>query len=101
MAYEIIIQPIALDQLARLRVHDERRIIEEIEKQLTHQPTTPTRQKKTLDALSPAWWDVDLPVWQLRVGDYRVLYGVSDVEKVVYVAAVLNKGRKTTREIIK
>ncbi|MCI0572751.1 MAG: type II toxin-antitoxin system RelE/ParE family toxin [Myxococcaceae bacterium] len=40
------------------------------------------------------------PIWQLRVGDWRVLYDVDKAGRVVVVAAVRQKGRKRTEEIL-
>jgi mRNA-degrading endonuclease RelE of RelBE toxin-antitoxin system len=46
-------------------------------------------------------WDVAPPVWELRVGQYRVFYDVDEGKKVVYVRAVREKPRgKTTEEIL-
>lgn len=67
-----------------------------MEKQLVHTPDTPTRNRKLLSKLVPPWVAVQ-PVWELRVGDYRVFYDVSVEEAVVYVRAVRKKpaGKKT------
>lgn len=40
------------------------------------------------------------PLWQLRVGEFRVFYDVDEVEHVVYVRRVIRKGTKTTGEIV-
>jgi mRNA-degrading endonuclease RelE of RelBE toxin-antitoxin system len=40
------------------------------------------------------------PIWELRVGDYRVFYDVSAAESVVYVRAVRRKRRGTKTEDI-
>lgn len=45
-------------------------------------------------------WDQVGPVWQLRVGEYRVLYDVLDDEDLVVVRAVRRKGKKTKEEIL-
>ncbi|HSF17656.1 MAG TPA: type II toxin-antitoxin system RelE/ParE family toxin [Vicinamibacteria bacterium] len=50
--------------------------------------------------LIPPWGD-ELPVWELRVGDYCVFYDVSEEEKVVYVRAVRRKpGGRRTKDIL-
>jgi mRNA-degrading endonuclease RelE of RelBE toxin-antitoxin system len=47
----------------------------------------------------PPWEHVP-PVWQLRVGDHRVLYDVAAEARLVVVRAVRRKGRSTTEEIV-
>jgi mRNA-degrading endonuclease RelE of RelBE toxin-antitoxin system len=66
---------------------------------LTKKPTTPTRRKKLLEGLvSP--WDALRPVWQLRVGDFRVFYDVDEERQEVIVRAIRRKGSKTTKEAL-
>ena len=46
-------------------------------------------------------WDAEPPIWELRVGDYRVFYDVSEREAVVYVRAIRKKPpERTTEEIL-
>ncbi len=73
-------------------------ILDDIEKQLNDEPLLETRRKKPLDTMQPEWWDLPLPVWQLRVGEHRVWYAV-DGETVI-VARAFFKGRLTTGEAI-
>jgi len=40
------------------------------------------------------------PVWQLRVGEFRVFYDVDEEQEAVIVRAVRWKGRKITEEIL-
>jgi len=40
------------------------------------------------------------PVWQLRVGDFRVFYDVDEQQQEVIVRAIRRKGSKTTKEIL-
>ena len=65
--YQIEISDGALDELAALRALDENRILEAIEKQLSHQPTGETRNRKKLVGVTPPFEAV-LPVWELCVG---------------------------------
>ena len=88
------------EDLAQLRAHQRTRILDRIEQQLTHEPTRPTRNKKLLVGLAPTWEHVE-PVWELRVGDYRVFYDVDDSARVVSVRAIRRKPpHQTTAEIV-
>ncbi len=86
--------------LRTLKVYHRRRVLDAIESQLRREPRAPTRNRKILVNLIPPW-NAEPPIWELRVGDYRVFYDVSDKETVVYVRAVRKKppGR-TTGEIV-
>jgi len=88
------------EDLAGLRAFDLARILDEIEQQLTEQPTQETRNKKLLPGLKPPW-DQELPVWELRAGEYRVFYDVDDAERLVTVRAIRRKPpHATTEEIL-
>lgn len=84
------------DDLRKIQVYYRDRILDSIEEQLTYEPETPTRNRKLLENLTPPWQTV-APIWELRVGEYRVFYDVSAAEPVVYVRAVRKKppGTKT------
>jgi mRNA-degrading endonuclease RelE of RelBE toxin-antitoxin system len=45
-------------------------------------------------------WDSVRPVWQLRVGDFRVFYDVDEMRQEVIVRAIRRKGKNTTKEIL-
>ena len=72
MGYEIVVHEKAAEELEAFRAYDRRLIVEAIEKQLSDQPTVPTRRRKCLLALTPQFEHVP-PVWELRVGSFRVL----------------------------
>ena len=76
--------------LRRIRAFDRRRMVEATETQLSEEPTAPTRNRKVLVNLLPPWGG-DLPVWELRVGEYRVFYDVAEDEEVVYLRAIRKK----------
>lgn len=41
------------------------------------------------------------PVWELRVGEYRVFYDVDEATAIVYIRAIRHKPpHKTTEEIL-
>jgi mRNA-degrading endonuclease RelE of RelBE toxin-antitoxin system len=88
------------EDLAALRAFERARILDEIEEQLTEQPTQETRNKKLLPGLKPPW-DQELPVWESRAGEYRVFYDVDDAERLVTVRAIRRKPpHATTEEIL-
>ena len=91
MAYEILVHELAAEELEALRAFDQQRIIEEIQEQLTHQPVAPTRRRKCLEALAPSFEHV-APVWEPRVGDFRIFYDVDTELEQVHVRAVRRKG---------
>lgn len=95
--FAVEIHEAAVVELEALNRFDRNRILDEIEEQLTQEPTRLTRRKKVLEALEPPW-DRLGPVWQLSVGDYRVFYDVLDSERRVIVRAVRRKAPRQTTE---
>jgi mRNA-degrading endonuclease RelE of RelBE toxin-antitoxin system len=89
----------AEDDLRRLRAHEVSRIMDEVDGQLGMAPATAGRRKKRLEGIDPPW-DAVRPVWQLRVGDFRVFYDVDAARRQVVVRAIRRKGSKTTEEIL-
>jgi mRNA-degrading endonuclease RelE of RelBE toxin-antitoxin system len=86
-----------LEDLGDLRASDRRRVLDKIEEQLLHNPTQPTRHKKILEGLKPPW-EHEEPVWELRIGTYRVFYDVNEEEQRVIVRAVREKPPHQTTE---
>jgi mRNA-degrading endonuclease RelE of RelBE toxin-antitoxin system len=97
--FEIRLSEGAIDDLRAVPSARRAQIVDAIERQLATAPLTPSRNRKELAGLVPPW-DQVRPVWQLRVGDYRVFYDVDEDESVVIVQAVRHKGWKTTGEIL-
>jgi mRNA-degrading endonuclease RelE of RelBE toxin-antitoxin system len=86
--------------LARLRAFDRTRILDEIDEQLAYEPAQETRNKKLLLGLKPPW-DQELPVWQLRVGEFRIFYDVDEAKQLVTIRAIRHKPpHATTEEIL-
>lgn len=85
--------------LRKIPVYYRNQILDAIEEQLVHEPETATRNRKLLENLTPPWQTVE-PIWELRVGEYRVFYDVSLTESTVYVRAVRKKPRGTKTEDI-
>lgn len=97
MAYEIEITDLAVGELKHIRAFHRRSVVDAIRSQLTHQPTVATRNRKRLDALVPEFEHVP-PIWELRLGDYRVFYDVDESSQMVYVRAVRQKKHSQTTE---
>lgn len=82
--------------LKKIPVFYKNHILDAIQKQLVNTPDLETRNRKVLVKLVPPWEGIE-PVWELRVGEYRVFYDVSRDDETVYVRAVRRKpsGKKT------
>jgi mRNA-degrading endonuclease RelE of RelBE toxin-antitoxin system len=86
--------------LKRLSAYRRNILLEAIETQLSYEPTTPARNRKVLVHLIPPW-NAMAPIWELRVGEYRVFYDVSENDKSVSVRAIRRKPPgKRTEEIV-
>ena len=97
--FAILYDEAAEDDLRALRAFEARRILDDVDEQLTKAPATPSRRKKLLEGLVQPWESVR-PVWQLRVGEFRVFYDVDEPRREVIVRAIRRKGTKTTKEIL-
>lgn len=98
--YEIRFAEGVKQDLRALRAYDRNTILDEIEGQLSHEPTKASRNRKLLAGLIPPW-DAPEPVWELRVGEFRVFYDVNHEQKKVVVQAVRRKpAGKQTEEIL-
>jgi len=98
--YTLEFSEMVAEHLGELRAFDRKQVLNQIDAQLTHQPTVETRNKKKLVGLSPPWEHVN-PVWELRVGEFRVFYDVDEEESRVVVCAIRRKPpHKTTEEIL-
>jgi mRNA-degrading endonuclease RelE of RelBE toxin-antitoxin system len=100
VAFVVQIVPSALNELKQFKSYYRRRIADAIEFQLKQEPATPTRHRKILE-VADASFAFDPPLWELRVGEYRVFYDVDLPSQIVYVRAVREKPpHSTTEEII-
>ncbi len=79
--FEVRFTQEAIGDLRSLRRYDRQQVMAAIEAQLVHQPTRPTRNRKSLRT-NP------LGEWELRVGDFRVFYKADPAHAVVAVLAV-------------
>ncbi len=85
--------------LAPLRIFDRAAILDAIERHLCREPDRPTRRRKRLDGLLPPW-DAVPPIWELRVGEFRVFYDVDRDQMRVHVRAIRRKPPHLTTEQI-
>ena len=91
MPYRIEYSPDAEEHMRTLTSRQQAIILETVERQLTHQPTTETRNRKPMrpNPVAP---------WELRIGNLRVYYDVEhEPEAAVYVRAVGVKQRNRVR----
>lgn len=87
--YTIEITPAAKDDIRYFKRYEQNIIIEAIETQLTYQPTVETTNRFRRQP-------PEIADWELRVGDYRVLY---NVEEVVQVVGIERVGEKPNNEL--
>jgi mRNA-degrading endonuclease RelE of RelBE toxin-antitoxin system len=95
--FEIEIADLAAKELKGLRAFDRRRVVEEVERQLADQPTEVSKNRKRLDSAVPDFERV-APIWELRVGEFRVFYDVDEPAQTVFVRAVRPKRQDQTTE---
>ncbi len=100
MRYEIVVHELAIEELESIRSFDQRRIVAEIREQLGDQPNVPTRRRKCLVDVTPSF-EHALPIWELRVGEFRIFYDVTEEERRVHIRAVRHKEpRHRTEDIV-
>ena len=81
-AYRIEYTEEALAQLDRFTAHWQSLLLDAVERQLRHQPTVSTRNRKLLRANAVA-------ARELRIGDLRVYFDVEELpDRIVTVRAV-------------
>ncbi len=99
MAFSVQIMPSALAELKAIPVFYRRQITQAIDEQLPRQPAVPARNRKFLENLQPTF-ECEPPVWELRVGSYRVFYDVDEGSQTVYVRAIRDKPPQAMTEEI-
>jgi len=86
--------------LKRLKTYVQRIVVDAIERQLKHEREKQTKNQKLLHNLIPPVEAVP-PIWELRVGRFRVFYDLDEEQKIVYVRAVREKRlHRRTEEIL-
>jgi mRNA-degrading endonuclease RelE of RelBE toxin-antitoxin system len=90
MAFEINFTQTAANHVRAYRKFEQQIILDAIEEQLRHEPTTETRNRKRLG-------ENELSDWELRVQQYRVFYDVTTEEErqVVEIKAMGHKEHNT------
>ena len=86
MPYRIQYSPDAEDHLRGLTARQRSIVLDTIDRQLAHQPTLETKNRKPMRQ-NP------LAAWEVRIGRMRVYYRVEEAEHVVQVLAVGVKRR--------
>jgi mRNA-degrading endonuclease RelE of RelBE toxin-antitoxin system len=100
MAFDVVIHELAVQELDEVRPFDRRKILASIREQLIQQPLEPTRNRKILADVRPSFEFVP-PVWELRVGTFRVFYDVDEAARLVHVRSVRRKtASESTKEIL-
>ena len=79
--FRVELTPETIEDLRSLKKNESRRVFDEIEKQLKHEPATKTRNRKRLRPNK-------LAEWELRIDRFRIFYDVDDDEKIVKIIAV-------------
>ena len=99
MASELHLSATAKAELQAMRAFDRRRVMGEIERQLTDAPAVESRNRKQLGDVEADFY-YRPPLWELRVGEWRVFYDVEAESEAVYVRSVRRKGpEQTTQEV--
>ena len=91
VTYRIEYSPECEDHIRALTARERAIVLDTVDEQLTHQPTSETRNRKPMrpNPIAP---------WELRIGDFRVYYDMTeDPEAVVHIRAVGIKERDAVR----
>lgn len=86
--YNIEYTQVALDDLKWFRKHEQKTIVQAIDTQLTYEPTVQTRNRKPMRPN-------EIAEWELRIGQFRVLYDVAETVQIVEIERIgQKKGHK-------
>jgi len=84
MRFDIVFTPQAVEDLRLFKKGERTRVIEAIERQLSHEPNNETRNRKRLRPNQTA-------EWVLRVDRFRIFYDIDGSAHLVKVEAVGHK----------
>lgn len=90
MPYDVIIHEPAAGQLKELRAFDRQLLVEKLRKHLVYQPSVKTRNRKPLGEIRTSFKYAP-PLWELRVGEFRVFYDIDGTRNTVNVRSVRRK----------
>ena len=74
----------AIADLQQFKKYEQNQILDGIDQQLRYQPTVETRNRKQLRPNTTA-------AWELRIGDFRVLYDVDEQVSIVEIKRIGEK----------
>ena len=98
--YEIEFSEGVENDLRKIPVYGRNVVLDAIERQLMRTPGAQTRNRKMLTSLVPPFESVP-PIWELRVGEYRIFYDLDKERRKVFVRAIRRKPpHRTTEEIL-
>lgn len=97
LIYTIRVGPDAKEEL---RAYDRRRIVEAVTRELREKATVDTKPRRRLLPDPDSGIGTTGPIWQLRVGDFRVFYDVDERSRVVMIQRIARKGRLWTKEVL-
>ncbi len=98
--FDIVFSEGVKDDLKALRAYHRQMLIDAIETRLTHAPNVETKNRKLLRNLIPPF-EAMTPIWQLRVGLFRIFYDIEEAEHRVSVRAIRKKpAHRKTEEIL-
>lgn len=98
--YRIEIVADAIEEMKSIPAFHRRLIAAAIESKLPFEPARQTKNRKCLEGLV-AGFEHEPPLWELRVGEWRVFYDVDEEDRKVVVRAIRCKPKgKTTGEVV-
>jgi mRNA-degrading endonuclease RelE of RelBE toxin-antitoxin system len=97
MKFTIDISHLATEELEACRPFDQRKITAAIHDQLDDDADVPARNRKILRDVVPDF-PFKPPLWELRVGEYRIFYDIDRDGAIVNVRAVRRKEKRKRTE---
>ncbi len=86
--------------LKNVRAFERKQILDGIDNLLKYEPNIETPNRKIIVGLIPPWEYIE-PIWELRVGEYRVFYDIDEKALAVIIRAIRHKPpHRTTEDIL-